>query len=216
MGALFQYGRVEAWFVQNLVAASHINHGCMKKQACPRSSEVSVRFSKKDIRVLCPPSFLPSSLSTLPSEFESFPRKLASPTADVEIVRPFDTNSMFVPNGDWTLDNLPVFLSHAHLYVFSDQYDVRDLQRLAARRLDEALQQFEFESPCATDFALLLQYIYNHTPDRELKADVLRTVKGFFVARNIEPLMKSENFKSLIEDGGELALDVLSKSVERL
>ena len=80
----------------------------------------------------------PPSLNSLP--FKSV--DLSGPTSDVEVAPTMRTNSMFVPDGNWQLDYLPVFLSHAQVYVFADRYGIRDLQRLAARRLDEALGLF--------------------------------------------------------------------------
>jgi hypothetical protein len=120
------------------------------------------------------------------------------------------------------LDYLPVFLSHAQLYVFADKYEVRDLQRLAARRLDETLGLFQFSSPYATDFAALLQYAYDNTAEREGKTDLLRTIVVNFIANNIESLIHSEIFMAMIENGGvidnggSLVRDVLRKTVCRL
>jgi hypothetical protein len=141
---------------------------------------------------------------------------LASPTTDVVIAPTLPTNSMFVPSGDWGLDYLPTFLSHAQLYVFADKYDVRDLQRLTARRLDEALALFEFQTPLATNFTSLLRYVYEHTPERDGKVDVLRTIVLNFTAKHIESLINSESFDAMIEDGGALVRDIVRKTVSRL
>jgi hypothetical protein len=150
------------------------------------------------------------------------PNTLTSPTIEVVIAPPISVRSTFIPTGDWRLDYLPVFLSHAQLYVFADKYEVRDLQRLAARRLDETLGLFQFSSPYATDFAALLQYAYDNTAEREGKTDLLRTIVVNFIANNIESLIHSEIFMAMIENGGvidnggSLVRDVLRKTVCRL
>ena len=139
------------------------------------------------------------------------PHNLLSPTDDVIIKQPLPTSSMFVPNGNWSLDYLPLLLSHAQLYVFADTYEIQDLQNLSARRLDEALGVFEFDSTCPTNIAELLKYVYDNTPERESKTDVLRTIVTNFVARNINSLIHSGSFRELIRNGGSIALEVLTK-----
>lgn len=143
---------------------------------------------------------------------------LASPTSKVDIVRPIHTQSNFssADHSDWSQDYLPVFLSHAQLYVFADKYEIPDLGRLAARRLDEALGSFQFTSLCATDFAHLMQYIYDNTAEREDEADVLRSIVGIFIANNVKSLIDTESFVAIIENGKSLARDIVQKIVARL
>jgi hypothetical protein len=142
------------------------------------------------------------------------PSAIESPTTPVDAVPTIRTDSMLNANPDWTLDYLPLLLSHAKLYVFADTHEIRDLQKLAARRLDEVLEAFEFRSPNSTDIAALLKYVYK--PDVDVDTKILKTIVVNFVARHIENLIDSDSFRVLIEQGGSLGLDILCKTVCRL
>jgi hypothetical protein len=144
------------------------------------------------------------------------PSAIESPTTPVDAVPTIRTDSKLDTNLDWTLDYLPLLLSHAKLYVFADTHEIRDLQRLAARRLDEVLDAFEFRSPYSTDIAALLQYVYKPEPQNEVDTKILKTIVVNFVARHIENLIDSGSFRALIENGGALGLDILCKTVCRL
>jgi hypothetical protein len=142
------------------------------------------------------------------------PSAIESPTTPVDAVPTIRTDSKLDANPDWTLDYLPLLLSHAKLYVFADTHEIRDLQKLAARRLDEVLEAFEFRSPNSTDIAALLQYVYK--PDVDVDTKILKTIVVNFVARHIENLIDYDSFRTLIEQGGSLGLDILCKTVCRL
>ena len=150
----------------------------------------------------------------LPFELTSLIR-IPKATEWLSITRPLPANSAFVPTGDWNLDYLPMFLSHAQLYVFADAYEAHNLQKLTARRLEEALDEFKFSPTCATDFAALLQYVYDNTADLENETDILRIVVGNFVANNIESLIRTEIFRTLLKSDGSLGVEILSKIVNR-
>lgn len=126
--------------------------------------------------------------------------ELPSTTSDVLTTPAISTNSIFVSNGNWKLDYLPLFLSHARLYVFANAYLINDLAKLAARRLDESLSQFHFCAPYATNFAELIQYVFDHTEDDD--EEVLRKVVTVFAANNVEQLKGSDEFRALLKSGG--------------
>ena len=142
--------------------------------------------------------------------------KLPISTLEVVIEQPLPTSSTFVPNRSWSLDFLPVFLSHAQVYVFADVYGVTNLQRLAARRLDEALSAFSHSPDSPTSITQLIQYIYDHTPARKENVDVLQTIVTNFAANNIETLGDSSDFRNLIRDGGSFAVSLMCKMRDRI
>ena len=144
------------------------------------------------------------------------PSAIESPTTPVDAVPTLRTLSKLDANPDWNLDYLPLLLSHAKLYVFADTHEIRDLQKLAARRLDEALNAFEFRSPFSTDIAALLEYVYKPDQENEIDTKILKTIVVNFIARHIESLIDSNSFRALIEDGGALGLDILCKTICRL
>lgn len=152
---------------------------------------------------------------TLPEPVISRARELQSATSDVVVTSPLQTTSMFVPNGDWSLDYLPVFLSHAQVYVFADTYGIAALQKLAARRLDEALCSFRYSSVSPTDIAGLVEYVYEHTPDRDGRDDVLRTIVTNFAANNVKALRSSTSFLGLLNKGGQFCEVLVCKMCDK-
>ena len=143
------------------------------------------------------------------------PPRLSGPTSDVTIWPPLDTASKFVPNGNWDLDYLPLFLSHAKLYIFADTYGIVNLQKLTARRFDEALWGFQYSSNSPTVIADLVEYVYEHTPILDNEVDVLQTIITNFVANNIDALRRSERFLALLRMEGPLAPAVVCKMSDR-
>ena len=129
--------------------------------------------------------------------------KLPSVTAPVETTSQLPTSSKSMANDDWTLDYLPLLLSHAQLWVFADKYGMEALQSLSARRLEEALDNFKYSTKSPTKVADLVQYIYDHTADDDReKVNILRTIITKFAAQNIEALRSSASFKALLWNGG--------------
>jgi hypothetical protein len=141
--------------------------------------------------------------------------RIPKATTQISITRPILADSKFVANDDWSLDYLPIFLSHAQLYVFADAYEAHELQKLTARRLEEALDEFKFSSTCTTDFTALLEYVYENTADKKNGMDTLRIVVCNFVTNNIENLLGTERFRTLLKNDGSLGVDILSKIVHR-
>jgi hypothetical protein len=137
--------------------------------------------------------------------------KLLSPTYDILTTSPVPTSSMFVPKEDWTLDYLPTFMSHAQLYVFADVYAVTKLQRLAARRLDEALSLFVYSASSPTNVSTLIRYVYDRTAERKGSTDILRTIVANFAANNMHALQKTKHFRELLVDGGPFSKDFVDK-----
>lgn len=144
------------------------------------------------------------------------PDDISSPTTTIDVTSTISTASEIMRSADWTLDYLPLLLSHAELYVFAKAYEIRDLQKLTARRLDEALEAFEFSTPCATNIASLVEYVYQPTLEMDVDTGILKTIVVNFIARNVQSLIHSESFKTLIEKGGSLGLEILQKTVCRL
>jgi hypothetical protein len=156
-----------------------------------------------------------SELGPKPLSASTTPQKLPGPTKDVVTEHPFPTSSMFLPPSDSNLDHLPIFMSHAKLYVFADRWIVTDLQRLAARRLDEALSMFEYSSTSPTDIATLIKYAYDHTPPRKDKPDILRRMVTVLAANNIHALRQSTHFGELQCEGGDFPKDLMEQVCAR-
>ena len=74
------------------------------------------------------------------------------------------------PNKDQAEDYFEVFLEHARLYVFADEYDIQSLKVLAMKELHTSLTVFTLHQQRTGDIVSLLRYIYEKTD--ETRADV--------------------------------------------
>ncbi|POR39025.1 Uncharacterized protein TPAR_00775, partial [Tolypocladium paradoxum] len=104
-----------------------------------------------------------------------------------------------------------VFLSDAGLYVFADCYGIAQLAELSFRKLHLTLVAFELHDQSVGDVTELLQYCYvDAVPAR------LRELVVHFVSCHVEKLWKSEEFRKLLEEHGELSRALVGKLLYRL
>ena len=73
-------------------------------------------------------------------------------------------------NKDQAENYFEVFLEHARLYVFVDEYDIQSLKVLAMKELHTSLTVFTLYQQRTGDIVSLLRYIYEKTD--ETRADV--------------------------------------------
>jgi hypothetical protein len=76
---------------------------------------------------------------------------------DEHTARPARANT--VPSEDYS----EVFLSHAHLYIFAEKYDIQPLKRLALKLLHQTLAIFTPWPECVGDIVTLIRFIYKNT-----------------------------------------------------
>ncbi|KAK5170157.1 uncharacterized protein LTR77_004742 [Saxophila tyrrhenica] len=123
-------------------------------------------------------------------------KRAARSTEDMVTNSRLPTSSAFVL-GDYCTaeyDCLPIFLSHAQLYIFADYYAVFSLKSLAARRLEEALSVREERALSLTDVVALTKFVYDNTPEKEEGLDELRLVVTEFAAKNVTALRHADRF----------------------
>lgn len=147
---------------------------------------------------------------SLSSGYIKFPA--LSGTASISQPLPMTSRLSFAY--DDTLNYLPVFLSHAQLYVFADKYGVPDLQILVIARLYETMSRFNYHTATRTNIVELVTYAYDNTPDRHDELDRLRAVMVHFCANNIGALQESGHFRTLLEGGGSFVTSLVSKMCE--
>ncbi|KAI9886655.1 MAG: hypothetical protein M1823_001569 [Watsoniomyces obsoletus] len=116
------------------------------------------------------------------------------------------------PEEDYT----PVFLSHARLYVFANQWNIRDLMNLTLHRLQQTLLEFTIYKERVGDVVALLQYTYEHTPPLSHNVDRLRQLVVRYAACVVEKLAGHEQFQNLLEGGLGLAKDLFAQMLKRL
>ena len=106
-------------------------------------------------------------------------------------------------------DYTEVFLSHARMYVFADKYDIQPLKMSAIRRLHQTLKVFKLYPARVADITSLIKYTYSNTKDSDNEPDQMRALLIHYVGSEMDILVKSEELKKLIEEGGPFVGDFL-------
>ena len=121
------------------------------------------------------------------------------------------------PNKALSEDYTEVFLCHARLYVFAEQYDIQGLKILAMEDLHAVLAVYTLHKECTGDIMSLLQYIYAETLEAKEGVDDLRTLMTQYIEIEVGTLIKDEGLGDLmIEDGGCMLADFLKVMRKRL
>lgn len=121
-------------------------------------------------------------------------------------------------NSDPTEDYTPVFLGHAQLYVFAEQWGIDVLKTLALSKLHKTLTSFTLYTVRRPDVVELLRYTFSndHTPDRVGAVDDLRSLVMLYATCEVESLVHCSEFLSLVEEGGQLAQNLVQMLVKRI
>ena len=120
-------------------------------------------------------------------------------------------------NVDAAEDYTNVFLSHARVYVFADQYDVQGLKSSALKELHLALAHYVLYPDRTGDIIALIRYIYSNTAESVSGVEDLRSVLKEYMSCEMDTLMKDSAFKELMfEDGGALLGDFMKAVEERI
>ena len=104
-----------------------------------------------------------------------------------------------------------VFLSHARLYVFAEQYDIQDLKIFALDELHATLAKYTLYTERTSDIIDLLHYIYYSTSKRGEDVEDLRTLMTQYMGCEMTTLVSDKDFRKLMIDrklmiGDEAAL----------
>lgn len=121
-------------------------------------------------------------------------------------------------NSHPTEDYTPVFLGHAQLYVFAEQWGIDVLKTLALSKLHKTLTSFTLYAVRRPDIVELLRYTFSndHTPDRVGAVDDLRSLVMLYTACEVESLVHCPEFLSLVWEGGQLAQNLVQMLVKRI
>jgi hypothetical protein len=127
------------------------------------------------------------------------------PAPNADMIREFKPESNSAVDQDFT----PVFLAHAHLYTFADMRLIYPLKELALHKLYTTLLGFKLYNQRVGDVVKLARYAYDNGPDRSTGGTVndLREMVVEYMACEVETVGKHDDFKALLEDGGEFATD---------
>ena len=113
-------------------------------------------------------------------------------------------------------DYRDVLLCHARLYVFADKYEIGPLRRLSLSKLHKTLSVFPLHKERIEDIVELLRYSYANNVRRSTKDDRLTSLVIHYAACVVEDLVPNSKFKTILEERGELARDLVVKMVSRL
>ena len=177
-----------------------------------RRSSSRNRFLKKGRKgvevVHIRPGALPTSRQGLKELFIG-----RRPTVSREAVSICPPRPNQAPNEDYT----EVFLSHARVYVFAEEYDIQSLKALALDELHGTLQNFDLHAERTGDIIALLRYVYTNTGESADEVEDMRTVLKHYVGFEMDILMKDNDFGDLmIEDGGALLRDFMKMVEQRI
>lgn len=106
-------------------------------------------------------------------------------------------------------DYTDVFLSHARLYVFADTYGIERLRVLSLQKLHQSLVNFTLFAERTTDIALLLQYAYQHTPERTDTMDDLRELLIRYVCCHLEQIKSNSVFQETLKAENSSSVDLI-------
>jgi hypothetical protein len=114
-------------------------------------------------------------------------------------------------------DYTEVFLSHARLYVFAEEYDIGALKTLALEELHSTLAIYTLYRCRTGDIIALLRYVYANTRMPDEGGEELRTLVRDYMGYEMSVLMQDEEFKDLmIEDGGAMLADFMEMVAKRI
>ena len=120
-------------------------------------------------------------------------------------------------NKDPTEDYTDVFLCHARLYVFAEQYDIQPLKAQAFDELQLTLISYTLYPERTGDIVALMRYIYANTGEPVAGVEDLRTLLTAYMSYEMDVLMKDKAFKELMfEDGGALLGDFMGVVEKRI
>ena len=118
------------------------------------------------------------------------------------------------PNQSPKEDYTEVFLAHARLYVFANEYEIEPLKVLALEELHATLAVYTLHLARTKDIIALLRYVYAESREG---AEDMRTLMTQYVGYEMDTLMDDEDFKHLIiEDGGPLLGDFMTMVARRI
>lgn len=105
-------------------------------------------------------------------------------------------------------------LQDAKLYTLAQYLQLSDLKRLAFHNMQDVLRSLNSLPPdttLVTKIVSLIQYTYAHTDSLASSEEPLRKLVSTFVASKLA-LLSGPKFDSLMAEGGDFAVDVMSQT----
>lgn len=129
---------------------------------------------------------------------------------------PFQLDASPGPNEKPAMDYSPVFMCHAQVCLFAQEFIIPDLKALAVTKLSDSLNIFHCYSRRAADIARLIKYIYSNTPEDDSTPFSMREVVVHYASKNFKVLVSCNEFRELLAEGGSFVPDLCRKVARRL
>ncbi len=113
-------------------------------------------------------------------------------------------------------DYTNVFLSHAHVYVFAEKFDIQPLKRLALKSLHQTLAIFTLWPECVGDISASARFVYNQTSEPVDGAEPMRSMLKRYIGYEMDVLVGAAGFRDLLEENRELLNDFCSMVEQRI
>ena len=117
-----------------------------------------------------------------------------------------DERTALAPRANSALseDYTGVFLSHARVYVFAEEFDIQPLKRLALKTLHQTLAIFNLWPECVVDIVTLTRFVYDKTSELVNRAEPMRSMLKQYIGCEMEVLVEAVDFRDLLEENREL------------
>ena len=110
------------------------------------------------------------------------------------------------PSEDYT----GVFLSHARVYVFAEEFDIQPLKRLVLKILHQTLAIFTLWPECVGDIVTLTRFVYDKTSEPVNGAEPMRSMLKQYIGCEMDVLVEAVDFRDFLEENRELLNDFCS------
>jgi hypothetical protein len=161
----------------------------------------------------------PKKDKKLASKSVALRRKLDKKEYDIKTARSASMARCEIRENELSVeDYTPVFLGHARLYVFADEWGIEELKTLTLHKLHHTLITFTLFEARRTDIVELAKFAYSNenTPDLEDGVDALRALVIHYVTCELESLIESPEFLSLLEQEGQFSRDLVKMLMKRI
>lgn len=127
----------------------------------------------------------------------------------LQFCKPGDERTALAPraNSSSFEDYTDVFLSHAQVYIFAEQFDIQPLKRLALKNLHQTLAIFTIWPECVGDIVALTRFVYDKTSEPVNKVEPMRDMLKQYIGCEMDVLIKDVEFRDLLEGNRELLND---------
>jgi hypothetical protein len=176
-----------------------------RRVAIPQDPDVEKRFPSRPMYQKWGPEWIAWKVDDYPINlsFKFENKRFYTDLPRKELFDACEPTSNTSPKQDFT----PVFLAHARLYEFAERYMITTLKHLVLQKLHQTLLRFEIHVNRVRDIVELVRFAYSN--DHTSNVEELRVLVTVYVASEFEVIRSSEEFETLLQEGGPFVLYLL-------